>query len=490
MARTWFLTLLLFGISMALAADQPPIPPMPEKGKVPPLAEKGKEETPPIKVVKLIPTQGVASKPIWRYRLVPDPMDLTATNAVPLLMRVALIERELGPKQTKEQLNLLTPNLPFEELPRKELLAFLESYRTALSLVEDATRCKHCEWSFPPLKFPNSINFPLPELQPLRKVAVVLSLRCRLELQEGKLNEALQTIRTGLTLGHQVGTGEVPLIQSLVGMAITQQFLLRLEEYIQQPGSGNLYWALTQLPTPLFDFRQSSRIELNALIRSMPQLRDVAIGPMSVEQVNRLFNDIAIAGDFHYSAWEIQWARFALCLKLYPAARKALLEQGFTTDQVKAMPSLQVVLMSMAIQYEETTENLLKWLGLPSWQALPGLKKAHHTATENFVRNSNLFILLLPPVAKWYEHEVRIEWHMAGLRTGEALRLYAVAHKGQPPAKLSDITEVPLPINPITGRDFSDAYTVKDGVGVLELVSPQPGTASMSRRFEIAPPKP
>lgn len=40
------------------------------------------------------------------------------------------------------------------------------------------------------------------------------------------------------------------------------------------------------------------------------------------------------------------------------------------------------------------------------------------------------------------------------LRLLEALRLYAAQHDARLPDRLDDVTEVPIPIDPVTGRPF------------------------------------
>jgi hypothetical protein len=75
---------------------------------------------------------------------------------------------------------------------------------------------------------------------------------------------------------------------------------------------------------------------------------------------------------------------------------------------------------------------------------------------------------------------------LAGLRCVEALRLYAAAHEGKPPAKWSDITAVPLPINPVTGKGFEDYYQMKEGRALLDVPA-QP--FFVGRRYELAPPR-
>ena len=56
--------------------------------------------------------------------------------------------------------------------------------------------------------------------------------------------------------------GEHPtLIADLVGIALATIAIGPLEEMLQQPGCPNLYWALTDLPTPFIDLRKGMRGE-------------------------------------------------------------------------------------------------------------------------------------------------------------------------------------------------------------------------------------
>jgi hypothetical protein len=50
---------------------------------------------------------------------------------------------------------------------------------------------------------------------------------------------------------------------------------------------------------------------------------------------------------------------------------------------------------------------------------------------------------------------VRSDREIALLRTLEALRIYGASHNGELPPQLSDITEVPIPDDPVTGKPFS-----------------------------------
>jgi hypothetical protein len=479
------LSLVLFGVSILWAED----PPQPVKSKP--------TEGPKIQVVKLVGKPETSTKASQRYRLAPDSLDMKTANAAPLLMRAALVERQVSQRWTpKQETKWLYSELPREEAALQEVRTFLGHYSPMLSLVDQAAHCTYCDWGFPPMTIQTIPDLPLGEIQAMRQVAGFLALRYRLQVHDNKLDEALQTLCTGLALARHVGNSDF-LIQDLVGVAIATIFLGKVEEFIQLPGAPNLYWALTQLPTPLVDCRRSIRQEMNTFARSFPQLRKLTRGPMSVEQVNQIADQMiaglrAVSGDQGASDpyWSGRLGVATLSIKLFPEAKKALLDQGLTAEQIQAMPSLQVVLLYLQEQYEEFKEDILKWLALPPWQGRAGFELASRRNYKILREKNPLLALLLPAIEKVYQAQFRVDWRVAGLRTAEALRLYASSHQSLPPAKLSDITEVPLPINPYTGHDFSDAYQVKDGVGVLELIALYPRIDSFSRRFELAPTKP
>lgn len=51
--------------------------------------------------------------------------------------------------------------------------------------------------------------------------------------------------------------------------------------------------------------------------------------------------------------------------------------------------------------------------------------------------------------------ETRVPFFISRLRIFEALRIYAAAHDGSLPRQLTDIREVPIPVNPYDGKPFT-----------------------------------
>jgi hypothetical protein len=65
---------------------------------------------------------------------------------------------------------------------------------------------------------------------------------------------------------------------------------------------------------------------------------------------------------------------------------------------------------------------------------------------------------------------LRLDRRIAALRCVEALRMYA-ADKGRWPAKLDDVTAVPIPLDPATGKPFD--YRVEGDTFTLSADPPE-----------------
>ncbi len=456
----------------------------------------------PAPVVKLAVTTDAPKVRALKYTLVPDPLDLTPGNAAPLWIRAGgavegpnrrLIEGQYkgrgGPAGTP--LNFEGKHVALKDLPKEEIRAYLANFSTALRLADQAAHCDRCDWEFPPFKL-QDFDFPFDEIQRLRTVAALLSTRFRLELSEGKLDEALHTLQIGFALARDVGKGNT-LIQDLVGIAIGSIMFGYVEEWMQTPGSPNLFWGLTDLPRPLVNTAPAMHSELTTLFRSFPPLRQLPResekGPMSQEEINQLvgelFKILANLEGTQASDWQKKLAAAALAVKVYPDARKYLVEQGRKPEQLDAMPAMQVVLLYLVDDYDQTKDDILKWMNVAPWEAQAGMDATAKRIRDLGPTHNPIVSLLIPAISKVYEARARIERNVDYLRCAEALRMYAATHDGKAPEKLQDV-KLPLPLDPYTGQGFDKFYKVEpDGTGVFELPAPLNMPPSLGRRFEL-----
>ena len=169
----------------------------------------------------------------------------------------------------------------------------------------------------------------LPEIQESRRLARLLVVQARLQMAKGEYDKAVHTLQTGYALGRHVAEGPT-IVNALVGMAICGIMSDQLELLIQQPGSPNLYWALTTLPQPIVSLRKAAEAEMNMLLVVVPDLRDI-VGKARDPAYWQMFGDRV--EEFSGVGRPIpklghQPSPTALAIKGYPQAKRALIEQG------------------------------------------------------------------------------------------------------------------------------------------------------------------
>jgi hypothetical protein len=350
---------------------------------------------------------------------------------------------------------------------------------TMLREVDRGARRSYVDWDMTELLRHEGFGLLLPDMQSLREVALLLAVRARLEMAAGEYDKALYTLQTGFALAHHVSDG-VTLIQDLVGLAIAHLMLNQLEELIQQPGAPNLYWALTDLPRPFANLRRAMQGEKLGLYGTLPELRDLETTRLTPEQEQKLLPLLGGEGGLDQVLFEGRQSGSAnrllavgVVLRLYPEAKQALIAEGRPPEQVEALPALQVVLLRSLHYYRRWMDDIVKCNSLPYWEAEPRLRDADRQLRRARASGEgHPFVALVPAVAKVTFAAARADRRIAALRCVEAIRLYAAAHDGKLPAALGDITEVPIPVDPVTGRAFEFRAS---GDHATLLAPPPPG---------------
>jgi hypothetical protein len=416
-----------------------------------------------------------------QYPLLPDPLDLTPGNAALLWIQAGQFAREEQRKLKKGEFSWYFSPKPEEQdnPPMKEAKEFLARFAGPLRVMDLAARRTYCDWGRPPLTIQafNEGLLPLEEVQFARHLANLLNLRCRFELHNRQFDKATHTLQTGLTLARHLGNSDT-LIESIVGYAIAAIMLSRVEEWMGIPGSPDLYWSLSSLPTPFFDVRRAAISETNTIYRSFPALRKLnaptGAARLNEAEAQRLTDELSEElGKWQgvvLPTWTRKLAMTPLVLKEFVPAKTYLFAHGWTEAEIKALPAVTVVVTFWLAQWDEARDNVLKWMSLPPWQGYAELVKTVEADAASPPKDITVVLrMLFPTIRRTYEAWLRSERHIAVLRCVEAARMYAASHAGKAPAKLSDITAVPLPIDPGTGKGFDDNYTVSDGKAVLEV---------------------
>lgn len=446
--------------------------------------------TAPAESKKTIPMQlrpAAAPRPALRYQFLPEYIEQTPGNAEPLYNTAIHLLPKSDPEMGEQVSGWL--DVPLQDLPREEVRQALDEARNALSYTRLASRREWCRWD-PPLRAKGD-SVMLPELSSLRALGRLVALKARLEMAEGHLDAAVEDLKTGFALARHT-TQSPTLINSLVGLAIADLMAKRVQELIVCPDAPNVYWALTDLPSPLIGVRDAMQTERNLILLSMPRLQNIQNAEMSPQQwqdlltsLNRLSGAMQTDEQTKRPGWDDKLATAAMAVKLYPQAKQHLVSHGQTKEQVDRMPAPQAILLYMVESYATYRDELFKWFALPYWQAHGELKRVERELAREAEssRGLNPMIGMLPSLSGAYLRTTQLDRQIAALRCIEAIRLHAAASDGRLPASLDDITAVPVPKDPITGRSF--VYKLGKETAILEGPAPAGESAKYCVHYEL-----
>jgi hypothetical protein len=350
----------------------------------------------------------------------------------------------------------------------------LAEYKEVFDLIDRAACCETCDWKLLERLRRGGIGTPLPELDGARGFADLLAVRIRLEVTEGRFDEAMRDLQTGFTLARQIAE-QPTLVNYTVGSAIATVFLRQLDTIVQEPGAPNLYWALTDLPRPLLNIRRSLQGERVVLRSTIPGFDELTAhpnpAPLLPEQVRKatdlaawlLWDEVgtSIPDQLRFTR---RWLLAFSFKSRHEAAKRALVAAGWPRERVEALPPVQVALLHSFHQYNLLWDEVMKWESFPDWEAYPHLQEVERKARQSREggatgRDGNapavsLVRVFMPGVPKLVASRGRIDRKVAALRCLEAVRLYAARNRGRLPASLGVIKEVPIPVDPIIGKDF------------------------------------
>ncbi len=144
--------------------------------------------------------------------------------------------------------------------------------------------------------------------------------------------------------------------------------------------------------------------------------------------------------------------------------------KGLAADKVEKMPAAQVLLMYIAGTSHEDRDDWHKATYLPYAQARPVMEAAAKRLREGPISEAHLpGRILLAALDRVLARQNLLGRNIAALRVIEALRVHAAAHDGQLPYKLSDVTDVPVPDDPGTGKPFDYRLDADTATLVSEL---------------------
>ncbi len=418
-----------------------------------------------------------APVPALKYELLTDRSALVPGNAAVFYHRAIEIHQETDRARrpgeakndpaTDEQALAGWLSGPLHSIPHERAGQMLDRYRMVLFEIKLAVQRRTCDWELDSRT--EGVDLLIPEIQNMRAIVRLVCLQARVAVLEGKTDEALDWIKTGLTMARHVSDGP-GIIQSLVGISLASVMLKPLEDVIQAPGSPNLYWALAGRPRPFIDISAGIESERLFLEREIPQLRELGGEPWSLEKAraftaaveDKLIKLLGHAGgkttqsSSELAKWTHDLGIAGMVAQVYPEAKRALIDQGRPARAVAAMPVVQVAMLHTFQLYRQLRDDVLKWARLPYYQGYEAmneqLRRTFSCSTNNMLLR--VFVAQLPAIHSPCMAGVLLERKLDAIQCIEAIRLYAAEH-GKLPVRLDQIAEAPTPIDAGTGQPFA-----------------------------------
>jgi hypothetical protein len=443
----------------------------------------------PVPVIRLALSPRAEPVPALKYPLLPPLRERHSGNALLLYYRAFSPEWQAH-RRTPHFLEKVSDanEKPLRDLAPDDVKSLARGYSSAiLTEVDRGARRSYCDWEMDQRIREDGIAVLLPDIQAFREFTQLLKMRARQELLAGEYDRAARSLQTGLTLARHATEGP-SLIHNLVGVACAAIMLTVVDDWVERPDAPNLYWALTDLPHPLLSMRKGIEGERLFIDWLFPGYRELLDNPAASPATGRVQTSLQkYAGMLNMEGDSRTWGPLLAALRTYPRARRFLREKGRSDEQIEAMPALQVVFLYEIHKYDVAFDDLRKWASLPYPEAAPHVRRAveRTRVAPTAPASSSIAALLLPAVDKVLAAPVRVERKLAALRVIEALRLHAASNGGKLPERLEAVTEVPIPLDPFTGKPF--AYRVEGEKAVLSAEAPagQAATPNNTLRYEL-----
>jgi len=425
-------------------------------------------------------------RPALRYRFYPAKQDLRPTSAMLFFARAAILFQE-RPEESREKWGSPEwqekghPDGPSDE----ELAQAVSQLELVFNELHTLAMSEDLSWGdrMRDLRGFDSFSYMLPAVPKARRLAEVLRLKVRHQLNGRDFNAAIVSIQSGIRLAEFVGQGEIN-IHHLVAIRCAEEMQASIREAISTSGCPNLYWALASIPRPLISTTDCIQWESTDLGRIVPALEDARTEQWTPDTAERkwtqVWNDLArfsnltlslsVTGEILNDPHDSPSSPDSLIEQRSPAARSRLIAAGISEERLDAMPIKQMLLADASYIFQEIVEDHAKGFLLPpaignsvrdaAEGRLEGLLKRGQEASFGTM----IARKLLPASIQAERAELTINMRHHRLMTVEAIRMHAAEHRGEFPKHLNSLHLVPAMFDPYNSKPFD--YDIASGNGV------------------------
>jgi hypothetical protein len=406
--------------------------------------------------------------PALKYQLLfQNAYDRHPGNAANLYLEAALLTDE---KET-DQANTALDKYAAGDMAGFNSMADAFDRPELMREFELAGRCEDCDWQAP-VRYEGVMTL-LPHLNRLRAMAQIIKVRALRQCNQGKIDQAVQTLRLGYELSDKTGH-ESFLVSGLVSVGITNLMNDGLWQIMNRPDAPNLYWALSNFPSRKTVFRRAMDGERIWWVAPPINLAKLKAGDeYSASQWRELLDYLADSakGQLYSPSSHGRDPDPAIVngAEIVRLARANYKDAHHVTPEEAANVDPIVVIGEFYFhQYDLACDELFKLLGLP----YPTLLQKSAECDQYVIKlkreqPQNVFLKMVPSISRAAWTFARADRQLAAMTAIEAIRSYAAANTGNLPAKLEDVTATPIPDNPATGLPFdygvnSDTATLSD----------------------------
>lgn len=448
--------------------------------------------------------------PALRIRLLPEAFHVKPGNAATYYLKamgffeqnaardeLSRLLREAASKAKEEGKELadMPPysylDMPPSELPVEEVHKYLELFRFQPFLLEEARMRSVFELDRNIRDVDNPRGYLLPEIQAMRELARTQSIRCRLAIAEGRIEDAIRTVSQQFALARHLGQDDF-LITGVVGIVVSSIAHADTLHLVQRPDCPNLYWAFATLPEPLVGFDKSLSIEANFVAMQFKTWKSISEEVQEESFWDAIVEDFAthidefpvepqddrglMPGNTSFSSLPRDKREAAIREAIeseHAAAREYLVRAlAMNPEQVDKYVNAQAFFVAMKNYYERTRDEYLKWFYAPSSVSLENLESLERRLVdpqhEHLGPWTRMPCSMMVSLTGAKKASIRMQQNLAIIKAVEGIRMYGASHQGALPADLSQLP-VPATLDPATMAPLE--YRVDGATATLRTAS-------------------
>jgi hypothetical protein len=377
-----------------------------------------------------------------------------ASRKAPPVSQGAIAKKTAAVEPTKDADG---EDLPPKPLTYEEASIFVKY--GALDDLDRGARATYADWGYLERIKVKGMSMLLPEVNTFYLFKQIVQTRARLHLMDGNYEKALYGLQTGYSIAQHLNDTNL-IVCTMNGVNFATGMNNVVEEFIQQPGSPNLFWALAQLPRPLIDLNKAylgDRLGLQYLYGDLAEMEKRVLTQAEME--------VILKGPFKdafrmYGAELGNWP--TVVLKTYPDAKSWLKTKGWSTTDIEKMTSTQAVFLYGIGRYTILADEFLQGMYLPYSERFAHALKFDSKVKELAAQRDIAYFLGLyffNPYPGLWVTIYQLDRHVAVLRCVEAIRHHVANSGNKLPGSWNEIKDLPIPVDPVTGQRFG--YTVK-----------------------------